>query len=391
MLKNVFSSGDIFEFEAMKKIGEKGYARGDCIMDLRQCNQCGVLYNFAFDVSKMLKAYSNKAYYQQKNFTSRLNKTLIQIKDKIISHAKKDSIFLEIAPGLCDLLFALAKEVKFIYSVDPSHTSLIAKDLKNVMHIQSFFEAKKIRSILKDEKVDFIVFRHLLEHIEKPNEFLKEVVDFLDFGGKIYLEVPNTLEIFKHKKFYEFFHDHVSFFEENTLVNVLSKLNCVLIDKHYLYDEQWMGLIFEKRFDVKELNLEVKFFNEKNYFQREVKMLNDFLKSFENVAFMGAGIHSNTMLGFIDEKNLVKLKYCFDLNPEKIGRFLQNSSIKIINASKESLKDIECIIMTMALHEKVVFENEILNFKKQGLAPKLKAVILSAKELRLVNLKENGC
>lgn len=25
MLKNVFSSGDIFEFEAMKKIGEKGY------------------------------------------------------------------------------------------------------------------------------------------------------------------------------------------------------------------------------------------------------------------------------------------------------------------------------------------------------------------------------
>lgn len=75
----------------------------------------------------------------------------------------------------------------------------------------------------------------------------------------------------------------------------------------------------------------------------------------------------------------------------KHGRFLQNSSIKIINASKESLKDIECIIMTMALHEKVVFENEILNFKKQGLAPKLKAVILSAKELRLVNLKENGC
>lgn len=136
------------------------------------------------------------------------------------------------------------------------------------MHIQSFFEAKKIRSILKDEKVDFIVFRHLLEHIEKPNEFLKEVVDFLDFEGKIYLEVPNTLEIFKHKKFYDFFHDHVSFFEENTLVNVLSKLNCVLIDKHYSYNEQWMGLIFEKRSDVKELNLEVKFFNEKKLFSK---------------------------------------------------------------------------------------------------------------------------
>lgn len=40
----------------------------------------------------------------------------------------------------------------------------------------------------------------------------------------------------------------------------------------------------------------------------------------------------------------------------KHGRFLQNSSIKIINASKENLKDIECIIMTMALHEKVVLK-----------------------------------
>ncbi|WP_161565430.1 hypothetical protein [Campylobacter jejuni] len=47
--------------------------------------------------------------------------------------------------------------------------------------------------------------------------------------------------------------------------------------------------------------------------------------------------------------------------------------------------------MTMVLHEKVVFQNEILNFKKQGLAPKLKAVILSAKKLRLANLKENEC
>ncbi|MBK1963762.1 hypothetical protein F2N14_02120 [Campylobacter novaezeelandiae] len=47
--------------------------------------------------------------------------------------------------------------------------------------------------------------------------------------------------------------------------------------------------------------------------------------------------------------------------------------------------------MTMPVVEEKVFENEILNFKKQGLAPKLKAVILSAKELRLVNLKENGC
>lgn len=57
-------------------------------MDLRQCNQCGVLYNFAFDISKCLKFIQIRLIISKK-FTSRLNKTLIQIKDKIISHAKK--------------------------------------------------------------------------------------------------------------------------------------------------------------------------------------------------------------------------------------------------------------------------------------------------------------
>ncbi|MBD5164993.1 methyltransferase domain-containing protein, partial [Helicobacter sp.] len=191
LLENVFASGDIFEFNPTSKIGAEDYAKGDCTMDMRQCLECGFIYNFAFDMSKMLQVYTSNAYYQQKYFTQRLSKTLTQTKDKIMQYASKDSVFLEIAPGLCDLLCALASEAKFVYSIDPSPTTM-EKMPKNVSHIQGFFDTKLLRNSLK-HKVDFIVFRHLLEHIEKPREFLEEVVGFLDIGGKMYVDVLNAL------------------------------------------------------------------------------------------------------------------------------------------------------------------------------------------------------
>ena len=106
----VFASGDIFNFEAKRKLGHKDYARGDCTMDLHQCLACGFIFNKSFNLAKMKEVYTSKEYYQQKNFTSFLSKNILKIKDKIKSLASKDDVFLEIAPGHCDLLRALAEE-----------------------------------------------------------------------------------------------------------------------------------------------------------------------------------------------------------------------------------------------------------------------------------------
>lgn len=385
----VFASGDVFEFKALKYFGEQDYARGNCIMDLKQCCECGYIYNFAFNNDKMMKVYSSDTYYQQKNFTPRLNETLLNIKEKIQSHANKEDVFLEIAPGLCDLFLALAKESKFIYSVDPSPMTSLVNKLENVIHIKDFFNAAKLKRNIKHE-INFIIFRHLLEHIENPRFFLKEVVEFLKIGGKIYIEVPNTLEIFEHKKFYELFHDHCGFFQKNTLINIMGDLGCKLIDEHFLYDEQWIGLFFEKTSENKPTHLSFKIFEEEDYFTESIKQLNNYLSDYKNIALMGGGIHSNTIIEFITQENLKNIKICFDLNPEKQGRYLQNSEIQISSTNRCNLEKIDCILMCMSLHEKKVFENEILDFIKSGLAPNLKAVILTAKEIKLIKIEDRN-
>ncbi|EDP5630299.1 methyltransferase domain-containing protein, partial [Campylobacter jejuni] len=223
--ENVFSGSQIFDFYPEKQKNDIDFGLGDCIMDIRQCCNCGFIYNFEFDHNKIEKVYSSKKYMQQKVFSKTLNNTLVYIKNKIKSFSDKDDIFLEIAPGLGDLLLALSQEVKFIYAVDPSPSSKeIIKNCNNIKYIQSFFDEKiKIKI---DKKIDFIIFRHLLEHIENPREFLINVVNMLSEQGKIYIEVPNAQEIFDNGRFYEFFHDHVCYFQPNTLINILNELGC---------------------------------------------------------------------------------------------------------------------------------------------------------------------
>lgn len=293
----VFASGDIFNFEVKKKMGDDGYARGDCIMDLHQCLECGFIFNKTFNLSKMKEVYTSKEYYQQKNFTTFLSQNILKIKDKIKSHSTKDSVFLEIAPGHCDLLSALALESKFVYSVDPSPSSANSQKLQNIFHIQDFFNSENVKNKLK-HKVDFVIFRHLLEHIESPRKFLEDIVEFLEYGNRFYIEVPNVSEIFKHKKFYEFYHDHFGFFEENVLINTLNDLGCEFIDKIFLYDEQHMGIFFEKKKEISKKNLPFTLFSSESYFDESIEKLNSYLSNYENIAIYGGGDSSQYNISF---------------------------------------------------------------------------------------------
>jgi len=367
-VKNTFASSDIFTFKPEKELKDKNYGRGDCFIQMLQCKHCGFIFNQQFNMKKMLQAYTSKEYYQQKNFNARLNKNLEQIKQSFLEFVNKDSVCLEIAPGHGDLLISLSNEVKFVYSIDPSPTSSMVK-LKNGKHIVGFFEKNLLEKELH-HKLDFVYFRHLLEHIETPRKFLEEIAEFLDDEAVIYIEVPNVEEIMENEKFYEFFYDHIGYYQTNILINILSELGFEFIKAHYPYEAQWQGLFFKKNKKAQKQNLAFKLFSCK-----EIKALknaqnefNEWLLEHKNIALCGAGIQANAILPFLSEENVRKIRICLDKNEEKIGRFLQDSSIVVIQeASKENLKNITCIVMTMSLHEKFVVENEIMKLAQNNI------------------------
>lgn len=314
----------------------------------------------------MLEAYALD-YYPQKSFTPRLSKHTLSIKDKILSYVGKDKVFLEIAPGHGDLAFALSKEARFIYTIDPSTTSKNYEKTSNMKHICGFFEKEFLKKELK-HKVDCVIFRHLLEHICTPREFLEDIIGFLDLNDVIYIEVPNAFEIFHHKKFIDIYHDHCGYYTKETLISTMNALGCEFIELIELFEAQHIGLFFKKTCKSKELVLPFVCYDLQllKHFSLVLESLNKICDSYKNLALYGSAAHAHNLINHLSKENLAKIVCAFDLNEDRIGNYLLHSKIPIKNPYHSDLKSIECILMAMPTHETFAFENEIMTFAREG-------------------------
>ncbi|WP_279176750.1 class I SAM-dependent methyltransferase [Campylobacter insulaenigrae] len=335
-------------------------------LEIIQCFNCGYMENIAFDAYEMQKMYMDKNYYQTKNFTLRLSSHILEIKNSIMTHAKKSDVFLEIAPGRGDLVLALAEEVKFIYTIDPSQSSSNIKQMKNnIKYIQGFFDKDFLDQHIK-EKIDCVIFRHLLEHIYEPAKFLKDVVDYLDEDGMIYLEVPNAENIFRYRRFIDIYHDHCGYYQKASIVKVMYEMGCELIDEVEYFNGQHLGLFFRKtKNPLRELELVVINNGIKKSFENEIRRLNDICKKYNRIGIYGAGVQAHTLINHLSYDNLLKINYAFEINEDKIGKYMLNSDILISYPKQEILRDLDCLIMAIPSHEEYAYENELLPLIKK--------------------------
>ncbi|ENY6720777.1 methyltransferase domain-containing protein [Campylobacter jejuni] len=357
--------------------GGGGYCKGSNTITFTQCQDCGYIYNSTFDLNKISKEYQSEGYFSRKIVSKDMSNNVKMIKDKCLKYINKNNICLEIAPGSGDMVNALIHDVKFMYTIDPSLVSLEIENINNLKHIHGFFNY----SILKDKleyKINFIMFRHLLEHINTPLNFLKDVVKLLENNGIIYIEVPNIKEFIEYRRFYEIFNDHCGYYQKNILINTLKSLGCEFIDEIFLYREQHMGLFFRKNTNIRyKYKLDFKLFDKNIYisFQENIRKLNNLLHDYKNIAIYGSGAHGNTIITFID--NPEKIKKCFDLDIRKQGMYLQNSSIIIQEPNIENFKDLEAIIIAAPLYE----EEIIKSLKERGYKGD---IIATEKELKKI-------
>jgi SAM-dependent methyltransferase len=216
-----------------------------------QCKDCGFVFNNSFNQEKINEEYKSQSYCLKKIVSPNMSKNLEFIKNKIISHCSTDMELMEIGSGDGVLSCALATNFHKIYSVDPSIESIKANNIPNIFHINDFYSYEKTKNTVG--KVDIIIFRHLLEHIANPKTFLKDISLSLKDNGLLYIEVPNFQEIFESNRFYDIFHDHFGYFSEEVLVNALYNLGFKLIDSFRLFNDQHLGLFFQKSNDIKGL------------------------------------------------------------------------------------------------------------------------------------------
>ena len=187
--------------------------------------------------SKLLDEIYKKLYssYAQVGISGLQKSFTDFIGDWLLKNIKDNSKVLEIGCHDGYLLNKFKKKDHIVLGVEPSPMADIAKNLYKLDVIHDFFD----KETCEDEEFDFIIMRHVLEHVPKPYDFLADAFKKLKVGGKMYIEVPNSLWSLENSFFPEFHIDHISYFTSGSLNKIISLLPNSRVD----HLEEFQGYI----------------------------------------------------------------------------------------------------------------------------------------------------
>lgn len=190
---------------------------------------------------------------------------------------------------------------------------------------------------------DLLILRHTMEHIQNPFAFLHIIAKANNYKGKIFIEVPTVDWIIENRAFWDIFHEHCNYFNEESFKNLFR-----VADTGRLFNGQYMYIFgdlanLKPYVDKHVLTPESITFNFEDTFDKWRSWLNT--AGDQGVAIWGAGAKGSTFLNILD-KNRVFVKCVVDVNPRKQGKFVAVTGHPILSPEHFfSRNDIKQIIV----------------------------------------------
>lgn len=253
------------------------------------------------------------------------------------------------------LLNELQKEEWDVYGIDPSNATTNIVNNFPTGHIKSsFFDNKSF----PNELFDVIIFRNLLEHIYNPNEFLRNVTNRLNENGYIFIDVPNIKALNAAGGIGSFFHQHISYFSIESMQFLLRQHGFNVIKYHEgspnLFvcskKERWMPKKINKE------NINDNLYDIADKIKAKMKKAISIFETNKNIVLFGASLICTTIINSLDKKDKEKIKYIFDNDKTKHGRYIFNCNITI--QAPKKLNDNACDIIFILTW---IFSDEILD------------------------------
>lgn len=208
-------------------------ARAD--IELAICRSCGMIFNATFDGSliEYNLAYENTLSYSPafRLYAEELAKRLVT------SHGLQDKDILEIGCGHGEFLDRLCelghnRGVGF----DPSASSRQMAGLPEI--VPTLFAPES-----KPSPVDFVACRHVLEHIEAPQELLFAVRRSLSKrSGSLYFEVPNADSVLDGPSTWDVIYPHCAYYTAPSLRYLFQSSGFEVTRIQTTYGGQFLGI-----------------------------------------------------------------------------------------------------------------------------------------------------
>lgn len=346
-LLNFFAFADLPQFcnvlwESKKTAHNCG--KGD--IDLTFCKDCTFIWNASFDPDKL--DYGQE-YENSLHFSPRFQKYATSLAQRLVDEYNvKNKNIIEIGCGKGDFLLMLAKAggnrgIGFDKSFQKREDLEIGD--AEIEFVEDFFSVD-----YADKPVDFLVCRHVLEHIQQPNPFLKDIINIVkESNPDIFFEVPSGVHTFKNMAVWDIIYEHPNYFTPLSLEYLFEQNGVNVIEVRSEYENQFLSITgatadnkSKKEYAVETneamLNVVEDF---KNRFEEKFSLWQKQLASLKNnnkkAVIWGSGSKGVTFLNMLDTAGIID--YAVDINPRKQGKFIPGSGQEIV--SPEFLKELK--------------------------------------------------
>ena len=204
------------------------------------CSACGHVYNAAFD--QKLMQYDG-AYENSLQFSPHFRRYLESVAQGLVArYDLRGKEIIEIGCGQGDFLSLLCglggnRGTGFDPSFDASKAdTALATDVRIVPQYYSHEH--------KDRPVDLLCCRHVLEHIPRPLDFLRELRRTLGDRHEVVLffEVPNALFTLDRLAIWDIIYEHCSYFTPESLRRTFELAGFDVLRANDVYDGQFLTI-----------------------------------------------------------------------------------------------------------------------------------------------------
>ncbi len=307
-------------------------------IDLAQCSSCGHLYNGTHQDE--LVNYE-ESYENSQHFSPRFQAYAENLVDRLIGkYGLQGKHLLEIGGGRGEFLRIMCERgtnTGIIF--EPSYSPAPNDNIPPYISFVTDYYTERYA----DHQADFILCRHVLEHLSNAGELIRTVRRAI--GNRdivLYFEVPNAEEMLKSGMVWDIIYPHCSYFTSNSLERLFRDSGFAIRSVDTTFNGQFIsieatpnGSLAANEVQEKPISspLRYKAWELEELLARSIAQWRQRLASFRadgrRVALWGAGAKGVTFLNLLDP-NAEFVSHVVDVNPRKIGRFIPGSGHKIV-------------------------------------------------------------
>lgn len=203
------------------------------------CEHCGFIYNASFEPSKL---EYGAAYNNSQNFSPAFHRYTNSLAAHIAQRMKgSGKRIIEVGCGKATFLhqlFELDEEMTG-YGFDPSYEGPETAYNGRLRFVKDIY-GPKYESI----RADFVVCRHVIEHIPDPVRLLGSIRKALSQSphALVFFETPCVEWILRHTAVWDFFYEHCSYFSPFSLSKAFAESGFRTGEIRHIFQGQYLWL-----------------------------------------------------------------------------------------------------------------------------------------------------